>query len=265
MPHTSSTRASRPSTAHPPRTSPPSHPRLADGAVHVWRADVAELADDLGELLSPTERTRAERLAHERDRLLWTRAHGVLRQLLGRYLRRDPRKLRFTTGAHGKPALLDEPPRSPATPPRRMAARPAGLSFNLSHSGHLALYAFSAIGPVGVDVEVARRPIDELAIAARAFGPAEVRRLAALDPFVREQEFRRAWVKHEAALKCRGTGIGGAAAQTSGHEPWIAELEVGPRAAGAVAVGHLPRELRCRDWNAEWNAEVAVMNGLPSP
>jgi 4'-phosphopantetheinyl transferase len=258
MPHASSTRASPPSTTHPPRTCPPSHPRLADGAVHVWRADLAELAEDLGELLSPTERTRAERLAHERDRLLWTRAHGVLRQLLGRYLGRDPRTLRFSTGAHGKPALLDDPPRSPAAP-QRMAARPAGMSFNLSHSGHLALYAFSAIGPVGVDVEVARRPIDELAVAARAFGPAEVRRLAELDPSIREQEFRRAWVRHEAALKCRGTGIGGAAAQSSGREPWIAELEVGPRAAGAVAAERLPRELRCRDWNAV----AALQNGIP--
>jgi 4'-phosphopantetheinyl transferase len=215
----------------------------------VWRADLAELADDLGELLSPAERTRAERFAHERDRLLWTRAHGVLRQLLGRYLERDPRALSFTTVAHGKPALLDDPPRSPATS-RRIAARPAGLSFNLSHSGHLALYAFSAIGPVGVDVEVARRPIDELAIAARAFNPAQVRRLAVLDPLTREREFRRAWVRHEAALKCRGTGIGGAAGQASGGEPWIAELDLGPRAAGAVAVGRPPRELRCWDWRA---------------
>jgi 4'-phosphopantetheinyl transferase len=258
MPPTSSPRASPRSTTHPPRISPPSHPGLADGAVHVWRADLAELADDLGGLLSPTERSRAERFARERDRLLWTRAHGVLRQLLGRYLGRDPFTLRFTTGAHGKPALLDDPPRSPATA-ERMAATHARLSFNLSHSGHLALYAFSAIGPVGVDVEVARGPIDELAIAARALGQAEVRRLAVLDPSIREQEFRRAWVRHEAVLKCRGTGIGGAAAQTNGREPWIAELEVGPRAAGAVAVGRLPRELRCRDWNAE----VALQNGIP--
>ena len=72
-------------------------------------------------------------------------------------------------------------------------------------------------GPVGVDVEVPRRAIDEVALAARAFGPAEARRLEGLDPAVRAQEFLRAWVRHEAQLKCRGTGIGGAPAGASGR------------------------------------------------
>ena len=66
-------------------------------------------------------------------------------------------------------------------------------------------------GAVGVDVEVARRPINEAALAARTFGPDEARRLAALDPVSREREFLRLWVRHEARLKCRGTGIGDAA------------------------------------------------------
>jgi 4'-phosphopantetheinyl transferase len=218
--------------------------------VDVWLADLSTVAEDLQELLAPEERARADRFAAVRHRLMWSRAHGVLRQLLGRYLARDPHTLRFTTGAHGKPALLDDPPRSPATP-QRMAATPARLSFNLSHSGHLALYAFSTIAHVGVDVELARRPIDELGVAARAFGAAEARRLGELDPAIREREFLRAWVRHEAELKCRGTGIGGAgAAGTSGRGPWIAELEVGPRAAGAVALECPPRELRCWDWRA---------------
>ena len=124
------------------------------------------------------------------------------------------------------------------------------MSFNLSHSGQLALYAFTETGAVGVDVEVARRPIDEIAIAARTFGPAEARRLGGLDPAIREREFRRAWVRHEAELKCRGTGIGGPEAGLGGREPWTAELEVGPRAAAAVAAEHPPRELCCWDWHA---------------
>ena len=49
---------------------------------------------------------------------------------------------------------------------RSSAAGPA-LCFNLSHSGASALYAFAADGPVGVDVEVARRPLDAVALAAR--------------------------------------------------------------------------------------------------
>ena len=105
-------------------------------------------------------------------------------------------------------------------------------------------------GPIGVDVEVPRRAIDEVALAARAFGPAEARRLEGLDAARRGQEFLRAWVRHEAQLKCRGTGIGGAPAGASGPELWSAQLEVGPGAAGAVAVRQPPSELRCWDWEA---------------
>ena len=210
----------------------PLHPLLSEGAVHVWRADLTAVSDDLLELLGAEECARAQRIPRKRDRQLWKRAHGVLRTLLGRYLQMDPSTLRFADGAHGKPALLDDP-----------------LSFNISHSGQLALYAFAQGGAVGVDVELVRRPIDEVAIAARAFGPAEARRLEALEPAIREREFLRAWVRVEAELKCRGTGIGAGNEGPRDDDPWLwlAELEVGPRAAGAVALEHPPRELRCWD------------------
>jgi len=104
---------------------------------------------------------------------------------------------------------------------------------------------------VGVDVELARHLVDAVALAARAFGPAEAERLERLDPDSREREFRRAWVRHEAGLKCLGTGIGAApAAEAGGGSPWIAELEMGERAAAAVAVTEAPSELRCWEWQA---------------
>jgi 4'-phosphopantetheinyl transferase len=208
---------------------------LAPGAVHVWRADLEAVPEQLTQLLSPQERERAEGFARERDGRLWARSRGLLRELLGHYLLLDGRGLRFTAGAHGKPALPEDP---------------EPLSFNLSHSAATAVYAFSAAGPVGVDVELARHSVDALALAARVFGPAEAERLERLDPHRREQEFRRAWVRHEAALKCLGTGIGAApAVEAEGRSPWIAELEMGTGAA-AVALTAAPSELRCWEWRA---------------
>ncbi len=208
------------------------------------------MAEDLGELLCGEERARAQRIVNERDGELWRRSRGLLRALLGRYLQRDPRSLRFVAGEHGKPALvLDADDSPPARPPS--SADPAGppeLSFNMSHSGQLALYAFSAGGAVGVDVEVARRPVDEVAIAARTLGAAEARRLQALDPVARRREFLRAWARDEAELKCVGVGIGGAPADAGGRGLWVAELELGPDAAAAVAAERPARELRCWDW-----------------
>jgi 4'-phosphopantetheinyl transferase len=222
--------------------------------VHVWRADLEAVTEDPSLLLCPEEHTRAERILREPDRQLWTRARGVLRALLGRYLQKDPRTLRLATGAHGKPTLVDDVTSSfvATKPASALCARP---SFNVSHSGRLAVYAFTETGDVGVDVEVevARRPIDEVAIAARAFGPAAALRLEGLDPAIREREFLRGWVRYEAALKCRGTGIGGGATRGSGGEPWIAELDVGLcdvdlRAAAAVALERPPRELCCWEY-----------------
>ncbi len=224
----------------------PLRPRLGDGAVHVWRADLAAVSDHLIEVLSPDERARAERFLKARDGRLWARCHGVLRVLLGRYLDSDPRRLRFATGAHGKPTLIEDSGRA-VSEAESVARASTALSFNLSHSGHLALYAFSKAGAVGVDVEVARRALDVVAIAARAFGAAEARRLRGLAPAIREEEFRRTWVRHESALKCWGTGIGNGSTESEPSEPWIAELDMGVRGAAAVAVEGPPHEVRCWD------------------
>jgi hypothetical protein len=42
---------------------PSSDPELMEGAVHVWRADLAKVDDELTRLLSPAELARAERFA----------------------------------------------------------------------------------------------------------------------------------------------------------------------------------------------------------
>jgi 4'-phosphopantetheinyl transferase len=201
--------------------------------VHVWRADLTSVAPDLGELLCEQERARAERIVNKHEGELWRRSRGLLRELLGRYLRLEPASLRFAVGEHGKPELHRD-----------------RLPFNLSHSGELALYAFSDAGAVGVDVELARRPVDEVAIAARMLGEGVAQRLQALDPATRQREFLRAWARYEAELKCLGVGIGEAGAEPAGHRPWVEELELGPTAGAAVAAERQARELLCWDWPA---------------
>src|SRR5271155_2450778 len=96
-------------------TPGPLLPRLAEGDVHVWRADLHAVEDDLAELLSPGERARGGRFQGGRERILWTRSRAVLRARLGGYVRREPVTLRFATGGHGKPALMQGPPASAPT------------------------------------------------------------------------------------------------------------------------------------------------------
>jgi 4'-phosphopantetheinyl transferase len=242
-----------------PWTQGPLRPRLGEGAIHVWRADLTAAPDELGELLCVEERARAERFMSDRDGTLWRRSRGLLRVLLGRYLQREPRSLRFAIGEHGKPALIEDADGSSSapiedaggSPVAQLGARASQPSFNMSHSGQFALYAFGDTGAVGVDIEVARRPIDEVAIAARTLGADTARRLQALEPEPRRQAFLRAWVRHEAEMKCLGVGIGSTEGiARHGHGPWIAELEMGPGAAGAVASERPTRELCCWDWRS---------------
>jgi 4'-phosphopantetheinyl transferase len=202
----------------------------------VWHADLEAVDNELEQLLSAEERARSERFPRAGGGWLWGRSRSVLRALLGRYLEADPRTLRFATGAHGKPALLGA----------------SKLSFSLSHSGPIALYAVTDAGAVGVDVEIARRSRDVLALAMRAFGAAQAERLEEIELPLREREFLRMWTRHEAALKCHGTGIGGMAVGVTpvvaSPEPWIAELEIGQRAAAAVACETPPRALCAWEW-----------------
>lgn len=230
----------------------PSYPLLAERAVHVWRADLGAVPEELGALLDGDERARAARFASARDAARWRRSHGLLRTLLGRYLQLEPASLRFSDGEHGKPALAVDrnltAVHAPREPPEASTA--SGVSFNMSHSAQLALYAFSAAVAVGVDVEVARRrAIDEVAVAARILGDREAQRLQALDPASRKREFLRAWTRHEATLKYLGVGIGGSDSAPAEHAPWIVDLEMGRNAAGAVAAEQAPLELRCWDWH----------------
>jgi len=182
------------------------------------------------DLLCVEERARAARFHKELDGRLWSRSRGVLRALLDRYLRIDPTTLSFSTGIHGKPSVAGP------------------LSFNLSHSGGLAVYALCPTTPVGVDLELIGSRRDIVALAARAFGPAQAQRLSALDPGAQEREFLRLWVRHEAQLKCLGRGLGARDREASADLPWTMELDVWPGAVGAAAAMRAPAEARCWDW-----------------
>jgi 4'-phosphopantetheinyl transferase len=214
----------------------PRQPQLPADTVDVWRADLAAVGDDAAGVLSDDERERAASIAVERRRRAWSSSRAVLRELLGRYLRCDAAAVDIVVDAHGMPSLTGSGAEQP-------------LRFNLSHSGNLALFAFSASEPVGVDVQMlrverSREPADHIALARRAFGEHEAQRLSLVDPARREWEFLRAWTRHEAELKWRGTGIAGSPAPVDGGATWTVELDVGAHASAAIALSDRAIELR---------------------
>jgi 4'-phosphopantetheinyl transferase len=165
---------------------------LPAGEVHVWRASLeqpVQVLDRMRRLLSPDERARAESLRFVRDRARFTVGRARLRELLARYVDVAPENLNFHYGEFRKPALA------------------GGPWFNLSHSGAVALYAFSSSAEVGIDVELDDGDFARERIAERFFSPAEVRALRLLPLEDQPRAFLACWTRKEAFIKARGDGL----------------------------------------------------------
>jgi 4'-phosphopantetheinyl transferase len=162
--------------------------------VHLWRIVIGRTAAEYVGLLDEDEQQHAIAFRFPGDRDRYVVTHGVLRALLGAYLDRDPRRLRFGYGLHGKPALVPTGPEE-------------SIRFNVAHSAELALVAVAREREVGVDVERIRAelPIEEL--AHRVFSPHEIATLLSLSGEARIRAFFAGWTRKEAYVKALGMGL----------------------------------------------------------
>src|SRR6266480_2953802 len=119
--------------------SPATHyaPRHMPGSseVHVLTADLDAAPGDSA-VLSEDERERAGRFHFERDRRRFVTGRSTLRRIVAGYLDASPREIVFEYGPQGKPRVSE-----------------SAISFNVSHSGACALFAFATQFEIGVDVE----------------------------------------------------------------------------------------------------------------
>jgi 4'-phosphopantetheinyl transferase len=158
--------------------------------VHVWCVDTTAECD--AAVLSQEEREVAARFVFEKDRNRYVSSHAHLRKILSRYVGTTAEALEFGKENLGKPFL----------------ARPVrAASFNLSHSGHLALVAVSSGPEVGVDVEMIRDEADLSGVARGFFSARENGWLKSLEPGEQLRGFYRLWTLKEACLKAAGTGL----------------------------------------------------------
>lgn len=220
--------------------APPSAPAVTDDQVHLWRAwlDVPEaVLAGLRSTLALDEKARAARMRHQQDRDRYVAARGALRAILARYLDIEPCRVLFEYNTHGKPSVKQPPIRNVApaegtreasirdtstrdagilsvrptegwhTEGSAVEGRPATLSFNLSHSHDLALYAIAGTRAVGVDVELVRPEIAIQHIPEHFFSRSEVAALRSLPLDEQPLAFCQFWTCKEAAAKARGEGL----------------------------------------------------------
>ncbi len=184
--------------------------RVGDVAVELWLVDVDQKSARAADVsaLSEDEMNRANRFLRAEDRARYMLTRAALRRLLGEATGASPEKLAFALGPYGKPAL----------------AGAETLHFNVSHSGALALIGVSSNHPIGVDIELMRENVDELALARSFFCAEEHGLLASLEGAAQLAAFYRIWTCKEAVLKAFGVGI------TAYLKDFVVELTpAGPR------------------------------------
>lgn len=232
----------------------PDAPALRVGDVHVWQASVEDmmtLTAALEDVLDHREEARAVSFRRPADRQRYIGAHGVLRLLLGAYLRRDPAQVGIRVSSSGKPALAG-------------SARLTGLVFNLSHDDDVVLIGLSRFAHVGVDVQshVTSSRVDLLYEQALTKG--ERAWLADRGGRGAVEEVMRLWTRKEAVVKADGTGMRRRLTEldVSGPSPLVVphpggrlgppllvrDLDVGAHFSAAVAASPWCRRLEQRTW-----------------
>lgn len=182
------------------RPTPLPPPALAPGEIHLWSVDLAPEASKVAELrrlLDPEEVARVDRYRFEHLQRRGTVRRGRLRQLLGAYAAVEPQRLELAYGEKGKPRLASG----------SGGAAAAGLSFNLSDSQDLAVYAVTRDLELGVDVEILRPMPDADSIAKSFFAEAERAALLAVPAARKAEGFFHCWTRKEAYIKAIGEGL----------------------------------------------------------
>ena len=230
--------------------------------IHVWRIGLNDLESKIEQfeaVLSYDERRRADRFRFERDRKQFILSRGALRNLLGKYLELSAHHIEFTQNRYGKPALVNR----------------EKLTFNLSHSGGLALVAVARNTEIGVDVEVVNRQLDFLPLADRFFSEAEYREIVTSSESDRSILFYRCWTGKEAVVKARGKGLSipldtfAVSLEQTGSQvvslvekgkeasTWrLVPIDVGEGYAGAIAYEGGARDLILMDWDSIRDGEL---------
>ncbi len=162
--------------------------------IHLWPIHLDQLdnqASEFANLLSQAEAARAFRYHFVRDRQFFTASRALLRILLAKYLGVKPDSIQFSYGEGGKPRLKN----------------PSSVRFNISHSGSMALLAFTQESEIGVDIEQIRTLDNLCDIAEQFFCAEECRELISLSHELRERAFFQCWTRKESYMKAIGEGF----------------------------------------------------------
>jgi len=141
--------------------------------------------------LSVAELQRCQQIADPVLRARFVVSRGLRRQMLADCTGRSQAGLMFAEDGNSKPRLLDDD----------------GWDFNISHAGNYVAAAVDR-SAIGVDLELIREVRDMGRLVERCFHPLEAVAWARLPVSLKKEAFFIFWCAREAAIKCRGLGLG---------------------------------------------------------
>lgn len=146
--------------------------------------------EKLFELLDEEEKSRALRFYFDKDKKSFTIARAYLKILISKYLKINNKDIHFSYNKYGKSYLKD-----------------SNLYFNISHSKDFAVYAFSTLGEVGIDIEFMREKVDFKNIIHRYFSKSEIIDFNNVPEHQQKEAFFNGWSRKEAYIKAKGKGL----------------------------------------------------------
>ncbi len=167
---------------------------LGQDGLHLWLMAISELESGSAgrHCLSDAETLRADRIADPQKRRLYRGGRRGLRMLLERYTGIPSAEVRLEYGARGKPGLSGEQ---------------GMLKFNYSVSSPYALYAFSPVREVGVDLEIQPRAVNWKGLSGRILSDRELPAWNRIPHALRNEAMMACWTRKEAFGKLLGVGI----------------------------------------------------------
>lgn len=141
--------------------------------------------------LSPDEHQKADGFLFEDLRKKYIISRGILRLLLGQYLKSSPQTISLGYSFYGKPFVKDQ----------------KKFFFNLSHSHAYTAYIFSAHHQVGIDIEYKNPFFDFESLVPYVLTPSEKTTYEEFRSCERRDLFYNVWTLKESFLKARGLGL----------------------------------------------------------
>lgn len=162
--------------------------------IHLWHCRLDANTDSIEvfkRILSEDEKEKAAKFKFDIHCEQSIISRGILRMLLGKYLKKHPHDLEFGYTEYDKPFLKSA----------------SSLQFNVSHSGNRAAFAFVQDVEIGVDIEKIKSDFEVMDIAQHFFSTHEIQSLLALPEGDKVAGFYRCWTRKESFIKAKGSGL----------------------------------------------------------